>query len=64
MKYYVISKVTGAVDVRDNAKSVAAHLLGRDLRNLFIIKSDDNGDRLYTPSTGDVFVIEKELEAL
>lgn len=64
--YRIVNKETNKVTVQNQASSVAAWFLARQLGNYFIIKSDEGGDRLFEMSTKsyDVIYLQQELEKL
>lgn len=62
MTYYLIYKPTVTALKFHSASNVAIYLLGRKWSDFIIIKEDDNGQRLYNSTTGDIAVIEHELE--
>ena len=64
--FYVIDTNYNELVPYYDAKSVSVYLLGRRISNYIVIKWDEESkeSKLYTPSTGDVFTIEKELETL
>jgi hypothetical protein len=59
--YRVINKSDNKVQHFREARLVAAHLLGRRISNLIVIKSDDAGDRLIQFTSADVAQCEREL---
>jgi hypothetical protein len=46
----------------DSALSVAAHMLGRQVSNYLVIKSDSQGDRVVPFPSADVAEIQQKLE--
>jgi hypothetical protein len=61
--YRVINKSNNRVEHFRNPREVAAHLLGKRLSNLLLIKSDATGDRLVSITSSDVLEIEVALTA-
>ncbi len=61
--YRVINKSDNRVSHFRNPKEVAAHLLGKRISNLLVIKSDGSGDRLVVLASNDVSAIEAALQA-
>ena len=61
--YRVINKSDNKVQHFREAANVAAHLLGRRISNLIVIKSDAAGDRLVQFTSPDVCQCERELNA-
>jgi len=62
--FYVLDKRYDVVNTFDNAYDVSVYMLGKSLKHYVIIKSDENGDRLYTIKSGDVFEIKSDLEVI
>lgn len=46
MTYYIIPKSLGRTGLVNTSSAVGAYLLARRVSNYFIIKSDNQGDRL------------------
>lgn len=65
--FYLIDKHNQTVNHFEEAKSVAAFLLGRRISRYIIVKQgliEGSEDKIYTANTGDVFIIQRELEGL
>jgi len=64
MIYYVLHMRKRTFEVFHSADKVGTYLLGKSITDVLIFKADENGERMYTPTDGDVFKIQKELEDL
>lgn len=62
--YRVINRSDNKIKQYRNPHDVAVFFLGRLLRNYMVIKSDDQGDRLFVLDSGDFNDIESGLKLL
>lgn len=60
--YRVINKSDNRVSHFRTTRDVAAHLLGKRISNMLVIKSDDAGDRLVVLASSDVLAIEAAVQ--
>ena len=61
--YRLVNKSGNLVSQFRDPSSLAAHMLGKRISNLLVIKSDEQGDRLVTFASADVDAIETALRA-
>jgi hypothetical protein len=61
--YRFINKSNNRVDYFGHPAELAAHMLGKRLSNILVIKSDDKGDRLVTFASPYVDTMETALRA-
>lgn len=61
--YRLVNKSGNLVSQFRDPSSLAAHMLGKRISNLLVIKSDERGDRLVTFASADVDAIETALRA-
>ena len=61
--YRFINKSNNRVDYFGHPAELAAHMLGKRLSNILVIKSDDKGDRLVTFASPYVDAMETALRA-
>lgn len=64
MIYYVLHIRKRTFEVFHSADKVGTYLLGKSIEDVLIFKVNENGERMYAPTDGDVFKIQKELEEL
>ena len=61
--YRLVNKSNNRVDHFRDPSSLAAHMLGKRISNILVIKSDEMGDRLVTFASADVDAMETALRA-
>ena len=61
--YRLINKSDNRVDHFRDPSALAAHMLGKRISNILVIKSDDTGDRLVTFASAYVDAMETALRA-
>ena len=61
--YRLVNKSDNMVSQFRDPSSLAAHMLGKRISNLIVIKSDEQGDRVVSFSSNEVSSIEAALKA-
>ena len=61
--YRFINKSNNRVEYFGDPAALAAHMLGKRISNILVIKSDERGDRLVVFSSAEVCRIEETLRS-